>query len=151
MLRQKIGRVLLSTVVVSTTAVSGIVDWNESHVFNPEWVAHARFHDVMLLVTLTGIMLVSLWLIWRDSLEPGVGIRVATLLQVFFWGSFYIAVWIPGASPAAFVNESPPQVAGLSLYPNMVVAVICIVLAILADWLYHSGVAAGNSSKTVSQ
>ena len=139
MLRRKIGRILLSTVVVISAVVPIIVDWNQSHVFNPEWVPHARFHDIMLLITFVGIGVVSLWLIWRQSAEPSVGIRAATLLQLFIWGSFYVAVFIPGASPAAFVNEPPPaQLAGLPLYPNMVIAIISFTLTALADWLYHS-------------
>ncbi|MBR8837443.1 MAG: hypothetical protein DSM106950_26390 [Stigonema ocellatum SAG 48.90 = DSM 106950] len=152
MLRKKIGRILLSTVVVVTTVVSIVVDWNGSHVFNPAWVPHARFHDVMLLVTLIGIMGVSLWLLWRESAEPDVNVRAVALLQIFFWGSFYVAVFIPGASPAAFINESPPQLAGIPLYPNMVIAVICIVLAVLADWLYHTGeTEVKNQSETASK
>ena len=141
MSKKKISRIMLSVLTVFTTAVSIGVDWNESHVFNPDWVPHAVFHDVMLLVTLVGITAVSLWLIWRRSLEPSVGIRVASAFQIIFWGSFYVAVWVPGASPGAEMGMSPPTLLGLPLYPNMVVAVVIIVLTLIADWMYHSDLA----------
>lgn len=146
--RKKIGRILLSVLTVFTTAVSIGVDWNSSHVFNPDWVPHAIFHDVMLLVLLVGITVISLWLMWRHSPEPGVGIRVASALQIVFWGSFYIAVWVPGASPGASPDMTPPSLLGIPLYPNMVVAVIVIVLAAYGDWLWHSG---HNSDHTVPE
>lgn len=138
MTRQKISRILLSVLAVFTTAVSIGVDWNDSHVFNSDWVPHAVFHDVMLLVLLVGITVISLWLLWRRSAEPAIAIRVTSALQIIFWGSFYIAVWVPGASPSAEVGATPPTLLGIPLYPNMVVAVIVIVLAAFADWLYHS-------------
>lgn len=136
--KQKVARIILSVLTVFTTAVSIGVDWNQSHVFNPDWVPHAVFHDVMLLVLLVGITVISLWLMWRQSPEPNIGIRVSSALQIIFWGSFYIAVWVPGASPGAEPGMTPPTLLGLPLYPNMVVAVVVIILAAIADWLYHS-------------
>lgn len=137
--RQKIGRILLSVLSVFTTSVSIGVDWNDSHVFNAHWPPHAVFHDVMLLVLLAGITVISLWLLWRRSTEPGVAVRTVSALQIIFWGSFYIAVWLPNASPSAEPGMSPPTLIGVPLYPNMVVALVVIVLAALADWLYHNG------------
>ncbi|MEO0455689.1 MAG: hypothetical protein AAF152_03785 [Cyanobacteria bacterium P01_A01_bin.114] len=86
----------------------------------------------------TGITAISLWLLWRRSAERGVGIRVVSALQIIFWGSFYVAVWVPGASPGADPEMTPPSLLGIPLYPNMVVAIVVIVLAAIADWLYHS-------------
>lgn len=54
---RRISRILLSVVLVSTAVVSVAVDWNASHIFNPDWPAHAKFHDVVMLWLLSAIAL----------------------------------------------------------------------------------------------
>ena len=76
MSRKKLAKILLSVLVVVSTLVSVVVDWNASHVFNPDWHPHGRFHDVMLLSLLVGLVPILLWLLWRDSSEPEVAIKV---------------------------------------------------------------------------
>ena len=136
---KRIGRIILSVLVVATTVISVAVDWNSSHVFNPDWYPHARFHDVMLLWLLIGLVPILLWLLWRNSLEPEVGVTVTTLVILFFWSSFFVNLLVPGTSPAANLEESPPILYGIPLYPNMIIAAISIVLAIIGYWLYRSG------------
>ena len=95
MSRKKLAKILLSVLVVVSTLVSVVVDWNASHVFNPEWHPHGRFHDVMLLTLLVGFVPLLLWLLWRNSSEPEVAVKVTTAILVTFWGSFYINLLIP--------------------------------------------------------
>ena len=90
MSRKKLAKILLSVLVVVSTLVSVVVDWNSSHVFNPDWHPHGRFHDVMLLTLLIGLVPLLLWLLWRSSSEPEVAIKVTTAILVIFWGSFYV-------------------------------------------------------------
>ena len=38
------------------TAISGFAaDWNRTHLFNPAWPPHARFHDAMTIALGTGL------------------------------------------------------------------------------------------------
>ena len=138
MSRKKLAKILLSVLVVVSTLVSVVVDWNASHVFNPDWHPHGRFHDVMLLTLLVGFVPLLLWLLWRNSSEPEVAVKVTTAILVTFWGSFYINLLIPGTTPAANLDELPPSLLGIPLYPNMVVAAIIIILALVGNWLYYS-------------
>ena len=145
MSKQKSARVLLSVLVTISTLVSIAADWNSSHVFNPDWPPHARFHDIMLLTLLVGLLPLLLWLLWRKSPEPEVGVKVTTSILLIFWGSFYLNYLIPGTSPRAFPDVPPPSLWGIPLYPNMIVAAIIIVLSLVAYGLYQSG------SETVEQ
>lgn len=138
MTRRKLAKILLSVLVVVSTLVSVIVDWNSSHVFNPDWHPHGRFHDVMLLTLLVGLVPLLLWLLWRRSPEPEVAVKVTTAILVIFWGSFYVNLLVPGTSPAAFTGELPPSLFGVPLYPNMVIAAIIIILALVSYWLDRS-------------
>jgi hypothetical protein len=85
----RISRILLSVVLVSTAVVSVAVDWNTTHIFNPEWHPHAKFHDVVMLWLLSGMSIMALWLLWRRSTEPDIAYLVAMLVPVVFWSPFF--------------------------------------------------------------
>lgn len=140
MLKKEIGRVLLSVALVGTAVVSVAVDWNASHVFNPEWTPHARFHDVVMLWLLCGISIIALWLLWRQSLEPNIGGTVAALVPIVFWlPFFFMTLLVPGTSLKANPDEVIPSLRGIPLYPNVVTAAICVTIATIGYWLYRTG------------
>jgi hypothetical protein len=99
-----IGRSLLSLVAV-TTAVGGfIADWDHTHVFNPRWPPHAKFHNGQTMST--GLLLGASALYYlmrpawttshsaaRDSLH-----LVVWLLSLN-WVAQLSAVLYPGALP----------------------------------------------------
>ena len=45
MRRTRLGKFILSFVLVVGAAVSTAVDWNTTPLFNPAWHPHARFRD----------------------------------------------------------------------------------------------------------
>ena len=87
--RNKLGRLILSFVLVVGAIVSTAVDWNTTHLFNPTWPPHARFHDALFLMFLDGTSLIMLWLLWRPSKEPGVAVTASTLFSVAVWTPFF--------------------------------------------------------------
>ncbi len=140
MLKEKLGRIVLTTILINTGVISTLVDWNSSHIFNPAWPAHARFHDIAMLHLLNGVCILALWLMWRRSPEPEIGVRVAALIPIIFWGAFFYTTFlVPGTSLKASPDESLPLIAGIPLYPNVIVAAIDVALSILGYWLYRSG------------
>jgi hypothetical protein len=134
--RNKLGKLILSFVVVVGAIVSIAVDWNTTHLFNPAWPPHAHFHDALFLLFLDGMSLVVLWLLWRPSREPEVGIKVAALFSVTVWTPFfYIEALIPGTSLLASDDVPVLKVAGMSLAPNLIVAAVLLLLTAAAYWL----------------
>jgi hypothetical protein len=135
---KKASRILLSIVLVSTAVVSIAVDWNTSHIFNPEWHPHAKFHDVVMLWLLSGCSIIALWLLWRRSTEPEIAYKVATLIPLIFWSPFFFVMWlVPGTSLQADLMEPLPTIAGLTIYPNVVVATVSVILALIGYALYY--------------
>lgn len=135
----RISRILLSVVLVSTAVVSVAVDWNTTHIFNPEWHPHAKFHDVVMLWLLSGMSIMALWLLWRRSTEPDIAYTVAMLVPVVFWSPFFFTMLvIPGTSLKANLNEALPVVAGIPIYPNVAVATVSVILALLGYFLYRA-------------
>lgn len=139
MSKEKLSRILLSVVIVNTAVVSVAVDWNASHIFNPTWVPHARFHDVVMLWLLSSLSVIALWLLWRRSAEPQVSTIIATLVPMLFWAPFFFTtLLVPGTSLSASPDEPLPVIAGITIYPNVVIATINEILAAISYWLYSS-------------
>lgn len=136
---RRISRILLSVVLVSTAVVSVAVDWNATHLFNPDWHPHARFHDAVMLWLLSGCCIMALWLLWRQTAEPTIAVTVATLIPVIFWSPFFfVTAVLPGMSLQADLAEPVPQVGGIPIYPNVAVAAVSVVLALIGYGLYHA-------------
>jgi hypothetical protein len=136
MKRNKFGKFILSFVLVVGAIVSTAVDWNTTHLFNPAWHPHARFHDALFLLFLDATTLVMLWLLWRRSSEPAVGIKAVALYSAALWTPFlYIEALIPGTSLLASADVPVLKVAGMVLAPNLIIAVVMLVLTIAGYWL----------------
>jgi Family of unknown function (DUF6640) len=136
MQRNRLGKFVLSFVLVVGAIVSTAVDWNTTHLFNPAWHPHARFHDALFLLFLDATTLVMLWLLWRRSAEPAVGIKAATLYSAALWTPFlYIEALIPGTSLLASADVPVLRVAGMTLAPNLIIAIVMLVLTLAGYWL----------------
>jgi hypothetical protein len=138
--RNTLGRVIL-TFVLSSGAITGVaVDWNKTHLFNPEWHPHARFHEALFLAILCGVTVIGLWMMWRKSLEPRVGFNIAAVIVAILWSPFFFITWlIPGTSLLAGPDVPLPVVGGVPLYPNVFIAGTELLLAPLAYKLFNSG------------
>ncbi len=136
---RRVSRILLSVVLVSTAVVSVAVDWNITHLFNPEWHPHAKFHDAVMLWLLSGMSIVALWLLWRRSAEPDIAYTFAMLVPVIFWSPFFFVTFvIPGTSLQADLKEAPPMVAGIPIYPNVAIATVSVILTLVGYSLYRA-------------
>ena len=134
--RRKLGKSILSFVQVVGAVVATAVDWNTTHLFNPTWHPHARFHDALFLLLLDGMSLVVLWLLWRQSNEPGLGLKVAAMFSAAAWTPFfYIEALIPGTSLLAANDVPVLKVGGMTFPPNLIVAAVLFLLTVIAYWL----------------
>jgi hypothetical protein len=134
--RNNLGKLVLSFVLVVGAVVATAVDWNTTHLFNPAWHPHARFHDAMYLLFLDATSLLVLWLLWRRSTEPTLGVTVAALFLAAAWTPFfYIEPLIPGTSMLASDEMPVLKMAGMSFPPNQIVAAVLVLLTIVGYWL----------------
>jgi hypothetical protein len=80
----RISRLLLSGAAIGTIVGTGRADLNRTHVFNPNWPPHARFHGAAGWGTVAGSQLQALWLIWRPGeqrVERELAVKTAALLR----------------------------------------------------------------------
>jgi len=140
MSRTNAGRSLLTFAVASFAVINVLADWNRTHVFNPTWPPHARFHAADMSVIVWGASAITIWLLWRRSTEPAVAIKVALLISLALWSPFlYVTLLVPGTS--LYVSGAPPAVqhtiAGMIIEPQVVLAILFL---LLAAWGYRLAV-----------
>src|SRR5262245_4214563 len=136
MRRTNLGKAILTFVLVAGAIISTAVDWNATHLFNPAWHPHARFHGALFLMILDATTLIALWLLWRRSPEPEIGITVSALFAAAVWTPFfYIEALVPGSSLLASDDVPVVKVGGMALAPNLIIAVVLVLLTVVSYWL----------------
>ena len=135
----KLGKGIVTFALVTTFVVSIAVDWNDSHIYNPEWPPHARFHDILLLLFMTQLGLLLAWLMWREGARE-VDVLLATLYTVFFWTPFfYIQAIVPSSSLGVGGADPTVHLIGLGIYVNAIVGFVEAALATAGFFVYRRG------------
>lgn len=127
----RISRLILSGASIGTILGTGLADLNTTHIFNPAWPPHARFHNATGWGTVVGSQLLALWLLWRPGQEAhdrDLAVTTAALLPAVAWVPFFPALAVSGAD----VEDEPAhlrRVAGvpLNLLPAGLVPASCAV------------------------
>ena len=127
-----IARLLLTFVLIGGALMSFGLDWRENHLLNPLWHPHALYHAAILLFLFAGVAGVGTWLLWRPSREPDVAFTAASLLSLAYWTPFfYVPSVLPAASYWAGIPGHEPRIAGLIVYPNLIVIAAFVSLTVL--------------------
>jgi hypothetical protein len=123
---------LLISVAALTTVGGFVADWNRTHLFNPDWSPHARFHDAlsMALGALLGVC--GLCLLCRKGKDPLTDVALGALLPSLFWTAQGASFASPGAE--GFEAEFPEKVSrvkGVWMNERFSSA---LMLALIAAW-----------------
>jgi hypothetical protein len=124
---QRIGRVLLAIVAISTILVPVAADVGASHVFNRAWPPHARFHAAMSVTMGVGLGVMTLWLLIRPSKDGTLALRAAAWTDALYWISFFPALAIHGT---ALVDPGRVIPHPLGIPVNLFLAIVCIVVTV---------------------
>jgi hypothetical protein len=92
------GKVLISVVALYAAAGSYFFDWNETHIYNPLWPPHARFHNAQTMLLGTGIGLAALWVLWFLKGDERNKRRVSTVLAGLYWLTQAGSLLFPGTA-----------------------------------------------------
>jgi hypothetical protein len=92
------GRLLISIVALYAAFGSYIFDWNNTHIFNPNWTPHAKFHNAqdMLLGTTTGLL--ALWVLWVMKIGEQNKLKLSVALAGLYWATQLGAIFFPGTA-----------------------------------------------------
>jgi hypothetical protein len=123
----KAARLVLSVPALGTALVPLIADTGSSHLSNPLWAPHARYHGALLVIDMLGLGCLSMALLWMRAWPEALVLRfrIVALIVGVCWGSFLVALLVPGASvwPDGANHE------GMPVNPNVVMAVVFVAMA----------------------
>jgi hypothetical protein len=88
-----LGRSLLTLANVITAVAPVTADWNDSHIFNERWPAHARFHGVTTLAMTTALSSANTWSLWSGDGDQARAGFFAAAVPVAYWSPFFLAPW----------------------------------------------------------
>lgn len=121
------GAVALSAIVLAV--LIPVLEVNGTHLFSPDWPAHARFHEAWQLLTNAGLAVAALWLALARGRE-----RLAAALVLIIVGSLILACVFEGLYGGAIARPGGDdlQPFGLSL-PVLIMSLLAVAL-LAAAW-----------------
>ena len=128
----------VSAITIFYGLVPAIADLNETHLFNPLWNEHARFHGAWFLAFAAGVALIALFLIWvRDD------VLLPITFGLMFVAGFWVATVFGPLYGGALADENGYIQTILGIESNMflfsVVSILLLIALVLASRVYGEG------------
>ena len=139
-----LGRGLLTLANVITVAAPVAADWNDSHIFNSRWPAHARFHGVTALAMTATLSSLSHWSIWSGEGDRATARFFAAAVPVAYWAPFFVAPLVPGTA----VDDPPHPVRPVAGVPVSLLDAAATTATAAAGWFIDRRSTAVPSAKT---
>lgn len=91
-------RVILTVFALLTIVSPFLADWNATHIYNPLWPPHAKFHNAQTMAMAVLLGLASLFFTWRRRDNTGTSLLAAWIFTALYWVSQAIAFLFPGVA-----------------------------------------------------
>lgn len=122
-----IPKIFVTIGIIFYAVVVPILEVNDSHLFNPLWVPHARLHEAWQLTTNTAIGVFCLWLTWVKN-----EIRLSSLITFLITGGFLLAYVTRGIYGGSMVLTDGTEKILLGINLGVFGYSLAIILAIIA-------------------
>jgi hypothetical protein len=116
---------------VITAAAPFAADWNDSHIFNERWPAHARFHAVTALAMAGTLSSASIWSLWSGGSGQAGRRFFAAAVPVAYWAPFFVAPLVPGTA----VDDPPYPVKRVAGVPVSLLGAAATTATAAAGWV----------------
>ena len=125
--RFSLGKVLLSVVAVETAVGPFRYDWNDTHIHNPLWTPHAKFHNGQTMSLGAALGAGTLWQLWTRNDDPRQALDAAAVFAALYWVTNVSAIFYPGSRAV-----DPP---GTAVFPQWKFALPSLALVVLGHAL----------------
>ncbi|KAH8754196.1 hypothetical protein F5883DRAFT_431853 [Diaporthe sp. PMI_573] len=130
-----LGRLLLTVDSVGLLLGAWVADYHsESHIFNPRWPPHAKFHCGQTIGLSTALGLATLFLTWRGPvLRASKEVTRDSLKMAAFTGTIY---WFTGLAAILFPGSDglDPEFGGPG-FPQLPIFTILAGCGLAGSWL----------------
>ncbi|NOT73543.1 MAG: acetyltransferase [Cyclobacteriaceae bacterium] len=127
------GRILLTILGLFTAISPYLADWNETHIYNPAWPPHAKFHNAQTMVLGAMLGLVTLYCTWfRNAVSLRQSLNESVCIVSLYWLSQLPAILFPGTmlTDPTGNHLQPPLILGIEF--NQLTMDIFLVLPLIA-------------------
>ena len=104
-----------------------------THVFNPGWVPHARFHTMWAIFSTSALGLLALWFLWRGPAQQRLGTHIAGAIGTCILGAFMLATATMSLYGGALSDKNGVSPVAEGINPNLVTFSFAL-LMILIGW-----------------
>lgn len=134
--RWSIGKLLISLVAIFTSVSPYLADWNETHIYNPLWLPHAKFHNAQTMVLGAFLGLLALYCLWlRRKIPDKQKLYEATVLAALYWLAQLPATFFPGTALTDPGGVEMPVIFGVEFNQLALVITVIFPLLILGYYL----------------
>ncbi len=95
--RLSTGKLLISLVAAETMVGPYLFDWNDTHIYNPSWPPHAKFHNAQTMSMGATLGLTSLWQLWKGRGDARAALDTAAITAALYWVTNISALFYPGS------------------------------------------------------
>lgn len=125
-----LGRSLLTCANVITATAPLAADWNDSHIFNERWPAHARFHGVTALAMSSMLSCANIVSLWSGGSGQARVRFFGAAIPVAYWAPFFLAPLVPGTA----VDDPPNRVQRVAGVPVSLLGAAATTATAAAGW-----------------
>jgi hypothetical protein len=127
-------RLIFAFLAIQLIVGSHLADFNRTHIFNPNWPPHAKFHDAQTLTFSWLLSICSVFFAWRKTNERLTSVLAASLFAAVYFIAQMGAILYPGT--ALFDPDTITPASMLLGIPGQVyVEIVTFALVGLAAWL----------------
>lgn len=89
---------LLTIAGIFTSTGAYIADWNETHIYNPRWPPHAKFHNGQTMSMGLALGIATLYHLWRPLKAEAAkdNLITVTIFANLYWVTQLSAILYPG-------------------------------------------------------
>lgn len=124
-----LGRAVMSLAAVAAPVGAVAADWNATHVHNPNWPPHAKFHNAQTISLAFAAAGWTLWQAWRPGPLTRERLTTTAMSAGLFWATQIPAPFFPGS--AVVDEDNPMQPTQLGVIPINQVTGAVIMMPVL--------------------
>jgi hypothetical protein len=133
-----IGKALISFLGVFTAVSPFLADWNVTHIYNPNWPPHAKFHNAQTMVLGAFLGLLTLYCLWlRKSISEKEKLNQSSILVSLYWLAQFPSTFFPGTKlqDSGINHVDFPVVLGVEFNQITMIITVIMPLIVLAYFL----------------